>query len=165
MMIKKRNNFIKVAMTCCIMTLPLLVDHAWAQMNEDNDHRRHNKKEKILERSLEQLDLKLEQSSKISEIKSLYRPKMEELRKKIDETMDEMSNLMLSNPTESQAKAQHDKLQQLMSLSGDLRFEIIWKIHDILTPEQRTKFFQKMKMLREDRKKHHHKQKNADFPD
>lgn len=155
---KKHRVLIVKLLKIVFVFLFLWTQQSLAQTStKDEDRSSHKGK---IDRSLEQLDLKAEQSTKIAEIKSFFHSKMEEHKKKLREARDNMSDLMTTEVTESQAKAQHDKLQQLMSEEGDLHFQIIWKIREVLTPDQRTKFFQKMK-LAHDRQKHHRADKDA----
>ncbi len=116
----------------------------------DNEQR-HGK----MERRLGELDLKPEQAAKIKEIRALYHPKMDELKQNLRETRKKIEQLMLSETTLEQAKTQHENMQRILNSIGNLRFEIMWKTREVLTPEQRVKFYQKMQSHHEESKRHH----------
>jgi periplasmic protein CpxP/Spy len=59
--------------------------------------------------------------------------------------MEAMQALVSESASANELRAKHQKIQSLKQAMGTERFETLLKMYEILTPEQRTKFAEKMK--------------------
>ena len=101
------------------------------------------------EQFTEQLNLSESQTQQLEAIRQKYWGQMEQLRKKIQPQKQELQNLMAGTADASAIRNQHAQLLSLRQQLGNLRFESMLEMREVLTPEQRRQFAQMMQQHRQ----------------
>lgn len=86
---------------------------------------------------LNQLNLTPDQLQRIQAIHNQYRPQLQTNRQAVYTTHQEMRELMSSDTPSNTLRQKHQQLQALHQESGNLRFESMLAIREVLTPSQR----------------------------
>ncbi|MFZ4665978.1 MAG: Spy/CpxP family protein refolding chaperone [Prochlorotrichaceae cyanobacterium] len=86
---------------------------------------------------LGELNLSTEQMQRIKAIHEQYKPQFQANRESMRSAHDEFRQLMAGNAPVNQLRQKHQQLQTMQQQSGDLRFESMLAIREVLTPEQR----------------------------
>ena len=91
---------------------------------------------------LKQLDLTSEQKDQFKKFRQENKTNRKAKREQIKSLRAEMKKSFQSDASESSLRTLHAKLKGLRSQMADSRFNKMLKIRSVLTPEQRTKFYQ-----------------------
>ena len=86
---------------------------------------------------LGELNLSAEQMQRIKAIHEQYKPQVQANRQAAQAVHEELRNLMRSNASTTELRQKHEQMQSLHQQGGDLRFESMLAIREVLTPEQR----------------------------
>lgn len=117
-------------------------DHEMGEMHESQHHGKRGGKG--LFKKLKELNLTAEQMEKIKELKKERKASKKEDRKSKREEMralkEELREAFKSNKSSDELRAIKNKIKSYHCDGQDDKFEIMLKIREILTPEQRAKF-------------------------
>ncbi len=97
----------------------------------------------------ERLNLSNEQMQLLSAIRQKYRPQMEQLREQMKAKGQELSEMMQGNASENDLRNKHQEMVTLRQKMGDLSFESMLEMREVLTTEQRQQFAQLMQQRRQ----------------
>lgn len=100
---------------------------------------------------LEQLNLTAEQQQEIQAIRDRYQAQMQASRDQMRQNMERMSQMMAGNTSDNDLRNQHNQILQARQQMGQMHFEQMLAIRNVLTPEQRQQFAQLMQQRRENR--------------
>ncbi|MBE9168469.1 Spy/CpxP family protein refolding chaperone [Pleurocapsales cyanobacterium LEGE 06147] len=98
---------------------------------------------------LQELNLSQDQKQQIEQIRRQYQQAMVQGQKNLHSAQQELAKMMVGTDTTEVIRSQHQQVVQLRQELGELRFESMLAIREILTPEQRQKFAQIMQSHRE----------------
>ncbi|NBD15923.1 MAG: periplasmic heavy metal sensor [Cyanobacteria bacterium] len=94
---------------------------------------------------IDQLDLSDTQKNELQRIRNEYQPRFMEQREALFEARQTLRNMMVDdNASNSDLRQQHDKILSLRDEMGNLRFESMLEMREVLTPEQREDFAELM---------------------
>jgi periplasmic protein CpxP/Spy len=97
------------------------------------------------------LNLSSEQMTQIQQIRSRYRDQLERDRKAARQAQQELRSLMAGNTaTEQQIKEKFRQVQSLRTQAAEAQFNSMVEMRNVLTPEQRQKFAERMEKRRGD---------------
>jgi len=111
------------------------------------------------QRILKQLDLTKEQKEQLSKMRESSKEEFKRLRTERKQIRNELKEAFMNDKSDSELTAIHKKMQDLQTKMGDLRFNKVLKIHNLLTKDQRAKFYQ----LKEQRMEKAHGKKKRRF--
>ncbi|TAD74277.1 MAG: periplasmic heavy metal sensor [Oscillatoriales cyanobacterium] len=94
------------------------------------------------------LNLSAEQTQKLSQVREQFRNRMQQQRQSVETARQEMGRLMSGSASTDQLRQQHNRIQAEMQKMGDLRFESMLAMREILTPAQRQQLAQRMQERR-----------------
>lgn len=100
---------------------------------------------------LQQLNLSSEQQQQIQGIRDKYKGQMDEQRDAMQAARQQLGNLMASDASVEQLRAQHNEVMRLQQNMANLRFESMLETRQILTPEQRQELSDMVQERRNDR--------------
>ena len=101
-------------------------------------------------RWLQDLDLSAEQIEQMQAIRTQYDDQMRDQYDQMRTARDEMHDLLKDpNTSGDRLRQQHATLQTLQQSLGDLRFESMLEMRELLTPEQRATLAERMDQRRE----------------
>lgn len=100
-------------------------------------------------RILQQLNLTQQQQQQLQAIKQKYQAKMESLGENIKTARQDLQRMMAGTASTKEIRSKHQQLVSLYEQMGNLRFESMLEMREILTPDQRRKFAQLMEQNRE----------------
>ncbi|OKH21192.1 hypothetical protein NIES593_16370 [Hydrococcus rivularis NIES-593] len=101
-------------------------------------------------RLLEQLNLTNDQKQQIASIRQKYRGQIEPLQDNAQAAQEELFNMMVGTESEKAIRTKRQEVVQLRQKLGDLRFESMMEMREVLTPEQRTQLLQMLQARRDD---------------
>lgn len=102
---------------------------------------------------LQELELNQAQQQQIEQIRSQYQQAMVRRQKNLHSAQQELINMMIGTDATDVIRTQQQQVVRLRQEIGELRFESMLAIREILTPEQRQKFAQIMRSNRENPKR------------
>lgn len=111
---------------------------------------------------LKELNLTPGQVQKIQAIRSQYRNRIVQLRQELRQAQQELRRLMAGDASADQVRQQYRRVKTLRQLLADAQFESMLATRELLNPEQRQKFADRMKKQREF--KDRHTQRSPDSP-
>jgi periplasmic protein CpxP/Spy len=88
---------------------------------------------------MQTLQLTPEQIKKVKAVESEYKAPIASEHKKLNQAEAALEGLIVTGAPESQIREQHKQVQQLRQQFDNARFEVMLKLKDILTKEQRQK--------------------------
>jgi len=100
-----------------------------------------------------QLNLTKEQRSKMKTLRANNKGSMKSLRQQKKKIRQQMNTALSSNTDESKLRSLHSEITKIHGQLKDAKFERMLAIRKILTPEQRTQFFELKKQMRKNRRK------------
>lgn len=112
---------------------------------EENKPRRRQRSQQFQQ----QLNLSDEQMQQLSAIREKYRPQMERLKQQMQAKGQELSRMMQGNASENDLRRKHQEIINLRQQMGNIRFESMLEMRNILTPEQRQKLAQLLEQRRQ----------------
>ncbi len=98
---------------------------------------------------LEQLNLTSEQQQEIQTIRERYEPEMQANHEEIRQSMERMREMMTGSTSDRDLRNQHNQILRARQQIGEMQFEQMLAIRNILTPEQRQQFAQLMQQHRQ----------------
>ena len=116
--------------------------------DHDHDHGDHDGGAHFLKK----LNLTDDQKTQVDAIRKKYQPKLKDLMQQLHAEHEAFGQLMTTHPPIDQARSEHKKMQALADQLGDQRFEMMYEIAGVLTPEQRSQ----LKEMDESGHGHHH---------
>jgi Spy/CpxP family protein refolding chaperone len=99
---------------------------------------------------LEQLNLSEPQKQQISSIRQKYRGQIEQLQEKARVTQKELFDMMAGTESVSAIRSKREEAASLREELGNLRFESMLEMREVLTPQQRAQVAQRLQQRRED---------------
>ena len=112
---------------------------------------------------MESLNLTETQKEQVKEIQENKPEALEEGWTQLKAEMETMRSLAENNASTDELRQQHNKIQSLRTEMGSQRFEQMLKVYEILTPEQRKTFAQKLGKHRMwKRGRHHHRHNESE---
>ncbi|ACK71693.1 protein of unknown function Spy-related [Gloeothece citriformis PCC 7424] len=112
-------------------------------------------------RILQELNLTEQQKQQLEAIKQQYEGQIQPLRDNLKIVYQDLGQMMAGTASVPEIRAKHQELVNLRQQMGDLRFEGMLAMREILTPEQRNKFAQLMEQHRD---KFHHRSDDPSLP-
>ncbi|MCT7955006.1 Spy/CpxP family protein refolding chaperone [Laspinema palackyanum] len=100
---------------------------------------------------LEQLNLTEQQQQEIQAIRDRYETQMQATRDQMRQNMERMGQMMGGNTSDNELRNQHNQILQARQQMGQMQFEQMLAIRNVLTPEQRQQFAQLMQERRQNR--------------
>lgn len=142
-----------------LLTAPLLApDAAYAGRPEragKSGEFRGNRHDRILR----QLDLSDEQKKKLADLREANREKSKEARAEMRKKREALEKALDSDASSDELRRLHQDLQKTRIKLGDLRFDQVLAVREVLTAEQRKKF---KDLKAEKREKKRHRRGHAD---
>lgn len=93
---------------------------------------------------MEKLNLTTEQQQKMQSIRTKYQPQMDDIREEIRTEREKLRQMMTNNDSPDNLRSQHNKIASLNQRMGDLRFQSMLEMREVLTSEQRQQWNQMM---------------------
>lgn len=90
-----------------------------------------------------------EQQQQLQGIRQEYQGKMQQQQQQMRQIQKELNELMSGNASESQIRQKHDQLMVLKQQMGQLQFDMMLKMREVLTPEQRSQLADLMQERRQ----------------
>jgi Spy/CpxP family protein refolding chaperone len=97
-------------------------------------------------RWLDELGVSAEQRAKIAEIKQKKRADTESRREELKRLHEELKGIMAGDGPAEKARAVHERMQTVQRELGDVNFESMLAVRELLTPEQRARFVETMQL-------------------
>ena len=98
--------------------------------------------------AIEQLNLSDQQIEDLENIRLRYQDEMNEQRQILMEAKQELNDMMSGSTSVGQIRNQYSQVEQLRQQLGALQFESMLEMREVLTPEQRLQFAEKMQQRR-----------------
>jgi periplasmic protein CpxP/Spy len=86
---------------------------------------------------MEKLNLTTEQQQQMQSIRTKYQPQMDSIREEIHSEREKLRQMMTNNSSPDSLRSQHNKISSLNQKMGDLRFQSMLEMREVLTSEQR----------------------------
>ncbi|MCU0537657.1 MAG: Spy/CpxP family protein refolding chaperone [Hydrococcus sp. Prado102] len=99
---------------------------------------------------LEQLNLSEPQKQQISSIRQKYRGQIEQLQEQTMEAQKELFDMMAGTQSIDAIRSKREETASLREKLGNLRFESMLEMREVLTPQQRAQVAQRLQQRRED---------------
>lgn len=93
---------------------------------------------------IQHLNLTREQTQQIVVIKNKYKEQIRESQRALQQAQQDLQNMIVGTATQPQILDQQRQVQRLRQHLEQLRFEIMMSIREILTPQQRRVFAERM---------------------
>lgn len=93
---------------------------------------------------LKDLNLSADQVQKMRAIRNQYQDKISQGRQSVRQSRQELQTLMAGDATEAQIRAKYNQVKLLKQQVSDTQFESILATRNVLNPEQRRKFANRM---------------------
>ncbi|MCT7978097.1 Spy/CpxP family protein refolding chaperone [Laspinema olomoucense] len=106
---------------------------------------------------LDQLNLTAQQQQDIQAIRDRYETQMQASREQMRQSMERMGQMMSDNTSDNDLRNQHNEILQMRQQIGQMQFEQMLAIRNVLTAEQRVQFAQ---LMQERRQNHQNRQGN-----
>ncbi|MGI0480402.1 Spy/CpxP family protein refolding chaperone [Geminocystis sp. CENA526] len=90
------------------------------------------------------LNLTSEQQQQMQSIRTKYQPQMDSIRQEMRTEREALRQMMSNNASPDNLRSQHNKIASLNQRMGDLRFQSMLEMREVLTPEQRQQWNQMM---------------------
>lgn len=101
---------------------------------------------------METLNLSDAQKNELQQIRNQYQPRFMEKREALSNARQVLQDMMVDDDASPSAlRRQHDQILDLRQEMGNLRFESMLEMREVLTPEQREDFAELMDERRENR--------------
>lgn len=103
------------------------------------------------QRWIEQLNLTPQQQQEIQAIRDRYEQDMQAKKEQMNQAMSELRQMMAGNASDRDLRNKHNEVVRLRQQMGEMRFEQMLAMRNVLTPEQRQQFNQLMEEGRQNR--------------
>lgn len=100
---------------------------------------------------LEQLNLTPQQQQEIQAIRDRYQTQLQTSRDQMRQNMERMGQMMSGNSSDNDLRNLHNQILQARQQIGQMQFEQMLAIRNVLTEEQRQQFGQLMQQRRQNR--------------
>lgn len=100
---------------------------------------------------MRELNLSADQMTKIQQIRSRYRDQLKRDRDAARQAQQELRTLMAGTASDDQIREQYRQVKDLRAKAADTQFNSMLEIRNVMTPEQRQKFAQRMERRGRDR--------------
>lgn len=90
------------------------------------------------EQLLDALNTSPEQKQKIQSIRQEYQEKLRQQQEQLRVIQQELSQLMATNAPENQLREKHNQFMKVREDIGEAQFDMMLKMREVLTPEQRS---------------------------
>ena len=117
-----------------------------AQTTEESPASKKGGRSGRLQKMIETLNLSEDQVQQLKAIHGESRDDREKGFETLRNEVNTMRNLVSQSASTSELRAQHQKIQALKQDMSERRFEKMLQMYEVLTPEQRKTFAEKMKM-------------------
>lgn len=97
----------------------------------------------------QQLNLTPEQAQTLQAIQQEYQGQISQHRNLLRQAQQELETLMAGDATEAELRAKHQQVKTLMQQMGDLQFESLLKMREVLTLQQRRLIIELMEERKE----------------
>ncbi|MBE9011397.1 Spy/CpxP family protein refolding chaperone [Pseudanabaenaceae cyanobacterium LEGE 13415] len=97
---------------------------------------------------LRELNLSPDQLNRIQQIRSRYRDQMKSDRDAARQAQQELRTLMAGSASDDQIREKFRQVKELRTKVADAQFNSMLEIRNVLTPEQRQRFAQRMEQRR-----------------
>ncbi|MGG6270315.1 Spy/CpxP family protein refolding chaperone [Leptolyngbya sp. AN03gr2] len=97
---------------------------------------------------LRELNLSADQMSRIQQIRSRYRDQMKSDRDAARQAQQELRTLMAGSANDDQIREKFRQVKELRTKVADAQFNSMLEVRNVLTPEQRQRFAQRMEQRR-----------------
>jgi periplasmic protein CpxP/Spy len=154
----KQSNlgFQKFLMTYFIATIVIIAVVSVGFTMKMHDFRGHGPFGVLMEKVIKDLDLNDQQKTEIEKIKEEVKAKMDEKKQNRGKDMEGFGNMFKQDKMDKEQMTalakKHDADREEMR---NFFIDELIKVHDVLTPEQRSKAVDKLKELKEKRGKQH----------
>lgn len=101
-------------------------------------------------RGLQDLNLSADQMTRIQQIRTRYREQLKGDRDALRQADQDLRSLMAGTASDDQIRAKQRQVRDLRIKLGDAQFNSMLEMRNVLTPEQRQKFAQRMEKRRSD---------------
>ncbi|MGL5080003.1 MAG: Spy/CpxP family protein refolding chaperone [Microcoleaceae cyanobacterium] len=92
------------------------------------------------ERLLDELNTTAEQQKKMQDIHNRYKNEIAGHRQRLVQLQQELNTLMIGNASEPEIRRKHDELEQVRQGMTQLQLDMLLRMREVLTPEQRDQF-------------------------
>ncbi|MCU0515636.1 MAG: Spy/CpxP family protein refolding chaperone [Oscillatoria sp. Prado101] len=96
----------------------------------------------------EKLNLSQDQMQKMQEIQERYKNQMQQQQQTLRQAEEELRDLMAGTADKNQLREKNRQVQALREKMGELRFESLLEIREVLTPDQRRQMAELMQQRR-----------------
>jgi Spy/CpxP family protein refolding chaperone len=86
---------------------------------------------------MEKLNLTTQQQQEMQSIRTKYQPQMDSIREEMRTEKEKLRQMMTNNSSSDNLRSQHNKIASLNQKMGDLRFQSMLEMREVLTSEQR----------------------------
>ena len=93
-------------------------------------------------RFIQELNLTEQQQRQIREIRQKYQGQISQQQQELKSARQQLRDMMVGTESNSAIRAKHRQVARLKQNLGELRFETMLEMREVLTPEQRRKFAQ-----------------------
>lgn len=93
---------------------------------------------------MEKLNLTTEQQQQMQSIRTRYQPQMDNIREEMRTEREKLRQMMANNDSSDNLRTQHNKIASLNQRMGDLRFQSMLEMREVLSAEQRQQWNQMM---------------------
>jgi periplasmic protein CpxP/Spy len=97
---------------------------------------------------MRELNLSADQMNQIQQIRSRYRDQLQRDRTAARQAQQELRTLMAGNATDEQIREKFRQVQALRTKTAEAQFNSMLEMRNVLTPEQRQKFAERMEKRR-----------------
>lgn len=117
-----------------------------AQMGQRQGGERQGKERRGGERGefMGKLNLTTEQQQQMQSIRTKYQPQMDGIRQEMRTEREKLRQMMTNNSSSDNLRSQHNKIASLNQKMGDVRFQSMLEMREVLTTEQRQQWNQMM---------------------
>ncbi|WP_158517081.1 Spy/CpxP family protein refolding chaperone [Moorena producens] len=117
-----------------------------SQLIPNPEGQQHRKS--IKDRLVKQLNLNQVQRQQLNAIKLEYEESIIDLRQEVSQAKQTLSELMVGTADRETIRTQYQQVQLLNRQLGELHFESMLQMREVMTPEQRIQFAQFMRQRR-----------------
>lgn len=97
---------------------------------------------------LDALNTSPEQKQKIEVIRKEYQEKLRQQQEQLRQIQQQLNQLMVNNASESELRQKHDQFMQVREDIGNTQFDLMLKMRQVLTPQQRSQLAEIMQQRR-----------------
>jgi periplasmic protein CpxP/Spy len=97
---------------------------------------------------LRELNLSQDQMQRIQEIRNRHRDQLKNDRDAVRRSQQELRDLLAGTASDDQIRAKHQQVRDLRNKLSEAQFNSMLEIRNVLTPEQRRKFAERMERQR-----------------